>query len=61
MEEPLFRVLRGNPSAEEVEAINKALTRMLHDATAAQTEERNSFGQPAPHFNPVAFRTVKYF
>lgn len=72
---PLFTVVKGNPSEEEVAALSAALAQLSANArkaaagnsTVDATGERNLWGratdrfEPLKQFNPSAFRNVRYY
>lgn len=64
-----FTVLKGNPTADEVEAITQVLAQLQAEAHAqASPADRNGWGlaRPAHHqaaalYNPHAFGSTVYF
>lgn len=72
---PLFTVVKGNPSEEEVAALTAAIAQLSANARKAAagntaldgTGERNLWGrasdrfEPLKQFNPSAFRNVRYY
>lgn len=70
MTAPTFRVLKGNPSDDEVAALTAVLAQLSADARAKQAGsdagERNLWGRLDAYgaqdvFNPSAFRNVRYY
>ncbi|MDO5031150.1 acyl-CoA carboxylase subunit epsilon [Corynebacterium sp.] len=64
MNAPLFKVLKGNPSDDEVAALTTLLSQLDADARAKAADTRATrdlWGQPGDTFNPSAFRNVRYF
>ncbi|ATZ06017.1 acyl-CoA carboxylase subunit epsilon [Corynebacterium striatum] len=74
MTAPTFRVLKGNPSDDEVAALTAVLAQLSADARAKQAGsdagERNLWGRLDERFdaygaqdvfNPSAFRNVRYY
>lgn len=53
--QPMFTVVKGNPTAEEEAALAAALTQFR------TFKERNQWGKQQQFFNPNAYRTVTYF
>lgn len=64
---PLFTVVKGNPTDDEVAALTAVFTQLLASATPAEDNERNLWGRPVdrlqPHtvYNPSAFRSVTFY
>ncbi|AMO88546.1 hypothetical protein HMPREF3155_01160 [Corynebacterium sp. HMSC06D04] len=64
MTAPLIKVLKGNPSDEEVAALSAVLTQLDADARAKAADTRATrdlWGQPGQTYNPSAFRNVRYY
>ncbi|MGV0404732.1 acyl-CoA carboxylase subunit epsilon [Corynebacterium marquesiae] len=69
MSAPEIKVVKGNPTEDELAALRTVLARMSAKHSGA-TGERNEWGNPAERFepfgaqrvyNPSAFHTVRYF
>lgn len=66
---PQITVLKGNPTAEELEAIGMVLAQLQAEAKAEATPaDRNGWGAPRPAFhqasplyNPHAFGSAVYY
>ncbi|SER62943.1 acyl-CoA carboxylase subunit epsilon [Corynebacterium cystitidis] len=68
MTSPMFKVLKGNPSDDELAALTAVLTSLYVEATKATTEtERNLWGTPESRltnqtlYNPAAFSSVTFY
>ncbi len=69
MSAPEIKVVKGNPTEDELAALRTVLAQMSAKNSGA-TGERNEWGNPAERFerfgtqrvyNPSAFHTVRYF
>ncbi|WP_049359570.1 acyl-CoA carboxylase subunit epsilon [Corynebacterium aurimucosum] len=69
MSTPEIKVVKGNPTEDELAALRTVLAQMSAKHSGA-TGERNEWGNPAERFecfgsqriyNPSAFHTVRYF
>ncbi|MCZ9307155.1 acyl-CoA carboxylase subunit epsilon [Corynebacterium sp. c8Ua_181] len=69
MSAPEIKVVKGNPTEDELAALRTVLAQMSAKHSGA-TGERNEWGNPAERFerfgaqrvfNPSAFHTVRYF
>lgn len=66
---PQFTVVKGNPTAEEIDAIGQVLAQLQAEAKAQATPaDRNGWGMPRPAFhqaaalyNPHAFGSAVYY
>lgn len=66
---PRFTVVKGNPTADELEAIGQVLAQLQAQAKEQESPaDRNGWGawrpahhEAAPLYNPHAFGTVAYF
>jgi hypothetical protein len=65
--QPLFSVLKGNPSATEIAALTAVLTALAKQRPAEESGERNLWGRPEDRlqrttlYNPNAFRNVTFY
>ena len=64
--QPLFKVLKGNPTDAEVAALAAAFAQVAAAGRTARDKERNLWGRRDPYrrgpqFNPNAFRSVTFF
>lgn len=70
--QPMFKVLKGNPSDSDVAALSALLTQLTNEARRAGAGvsahgERNLWGQVDERFstplqfNPSAFRNVRFY
>lgn len=64
----MFKVLKGNPSDDELAALTAVLTSLYAEATKAPAHvERNLWGAPESRltpqqlYNPAAFSTVTFY
>lgn len=66
---PIFKVLKGNPSDDELAALTAVLSSLQQEAAARgpQASDRNLWGRPESRlhsqtlYNPGAFQTVTYY
>lgn len=63
-----IEVTKGNPSADELEALSQLLTQLHNEATKSQTPaDRNAWGvsrpgyHQSPLYNPHAFGSAAYY
>ena len=68
MNNPLFTVVKGNPTEEELAALTQVLTDLQQEAKSRTAGgHRNLWGRPAPRghgpviFNPSAFNSQTLF
>lgn len=64
--QPLFKVLKGNPTDTEIAALTAVLTQVAAAAKNTREGERNMWGNRDPYrrdhlFNPNAFRNVTFY
>ena len=66
--QPLFTVVKGNPTEEELAALTQVLTDLQQEAKARTSGgHRNLWGRPTPRdhdpvlFNPSAFNSQTLF
>lgn len=64
---PLFTVVKGNPTDDEVAALTAVFTQLLAASAQAENAERNLWGNPVDRlqshtvYNPSAFRSVTFY
>ncbi|WIM68227.1 acyl-CoA carboxylase subunit epsilon [Corynebacterium breve] len=68
MTAPIFKVLKGNPSDDELAALTAVLSSLTAEANKRPAHvERNMWGRPESRlstptvFNPAAFSSVTYY
>lgn len=64
--QPLFKVLKGNPTDVEIAALTAVFTQVAAAARSTADAERNLWGKRDPYrrdhlFNPNAFRNVTFY
>ncbi len=66
-ETPLFTVVKGSPTDDEVAALTAVFTQLIAAAAPAEDKERNLWGRPVDRlqrhtvYNPSAFRSVTFY